>query len=393
MKNTIGWPKRRVSGSGFRMYSCKWIPVSKSYLGIACLLCMVLFLPRIYGLDISDSANEPGVSAAYELRIHGQAEKAEAMLLEQLKQDSTDALVYFELARTRHHMFLGGTQFSSDEWGKVMYDLHQAVKFAPENEIYAFYYAYSRFFNAFISMMREQTDAGEQLAVACDAFRAVLTLNPDCQAARLYLVDIYGLLPAEMGGDREKAGMYAAEVNKLDKLYGAMANDRLLADSVDKVAYWQHVGQETGMNAQVLEELGRAYLLKSDTENGTKFFMDAVKADNTRRYLYMNLARYHIMSTQQDPAAKAAHLASATELVNNYMQSVPELNPALKAYAYGILALINMINGDNTGSEENKTRATTLDPYYSKATGIAPESLYCPPDEVKIRYSSFFMPF
>lgn len=359
----------------------------------SCLLFVAFFLPRIYGIDIQDKAYESKVFEAYELRIHGQAENAEAILVDILKQDSSNALAYFELARTKIHMFLGGTQFSSEEWKKVMHALRQAVRYAPDNEIYTFYYAYSCFFNAFISMMRQQTDASENVAQACEAFKAVLTLHPDCFVAMLYLIDMYGLLPEEMGGNKERAMILAEEANKMDKLYGAMANERLLPNSADKVAYWQNVEKDTGMNAQVLEELGRAYLLRSDTENGTKYFMEAIQKDNANKYLYMHLVRYHILSTQQSPDAKTVHLESALELVNTYLQSTPDLIQPLKAYAYGIISLIKMISGDNSGSEEYRQLATAQDPYYSKAMGMPPEMLYCRPDEVRIRYSSFFMPF
>jgi tetratricopeptide (TPR) repeat protein len=357
------------------------------------LLFIAFFLPRIYAIDMPGKTDESKVFEAYELRINGQADKAETMLLELLKQDSTDALAYFELARTKHHMFMGGTEFSQEAWKEVMYALQQAVQNDPNNKVFAFYYGYSCFFNAFISMMRQQTDASENVAKACEVFKSVLTLNPNCYEAMLYLIDLYGSLPVEMGGDKEKAGIFASQANKMNKLYGAMANDRLLPDSVDKVIYWQKIGKETGMNAQVLEELGRAYLLKSDTENGTKYFMEAIQKDNDRQHLYMHLVRYHILAIQQNPDTKAVHLVKATELVNSFMQSTPELVLPLKAYAYGILALINMINEDNNSSDEYKKLAEAQDPFYSKAMGMPPGMLYCRPDAVEIQYSSFFLPF
>jgi tetratricopeptide (TPR) repeat protein len=334
-----------------------------------------------------------GVSEAYELRINGKADKAELLLQDILKSDTTNSLAYFELARTKHHMFLGGTQFSSEEWGKVMSNLQQAVRYAPDNEIFAYYYAYSGFLNAFISMMREQPDVAEKIAQTCDAFQAVLSLNPDCHAATLYLVDIYASLPEEMGGNRDKAGSIATELTKKDKVLGALASSKLLPETDDKIAYWQNVAGEAGMNAQVMEELGRAYLLKNDTENGIKYFQDAMQADHAKKYLSMNLMRYYMMSTAQNADKKDEYLAEAEKLVNTYINSDPQPVPSLKAYGYGILALLKMIGQDENGQKEYQDKASSIDPFYSRATGMAPDMLYCRPDAVKIQYSSFFMPF
>lgn len=357
-------------------------------------MMVIIFLRSLlYSNDAVFNGDKARVMEAYELRISGKADKAEELLYELLKNDSTDALAYFELARTKHHEFLGGTQFSSEEWEKVVHSMQQAVRYAPDNDVFAFYYAYSCFFNAFISMMRQNPDASEKVALTCDAFKAVLKLNPDCHEAQLYMIDIYSSLPEEMGGNKEKARSIAEDLNKRDALYGAIASARLLPDTSDFVLYWQNIAKGSDSNVQVMEELGRAYLLKSDTENGTKYFLDAINADITRRYLYMHLVRYHILSSQQNPDAKAMHLEEAVKLANSYLLSSPELTPPLKAYANGILALIKMIGGDETISNEYLEKAASIDPYYSRAMGMPPAMLYCRPDEVKIQYSSFFMPF
>ena len=350
-------------------------------------------MPSLCSCEEKDNGNKSSVLQAYELRISGKADKAEELLNELLKTDSTDAAAYFELARTKHHMFLGKDQLALEEWKDVVFSLQQSVRFAPKNEIYAFYYAYACFFNAYISMMMEKPDAGENIASAIDAFQSVLKLDPDCHEAQLYLVDIYAYLPENMGGNREKAGIEASALKNNDKIWGAMADARLMPDNADFVSYWQNVAKEAGNDVQVSEELGRAYLLQSDTENGTKYFLEAIHADITKRYLYMNLVRYHVMLSQQNPDLKPAHLEEAERLVNLYLQSVPALVAPVKAYAYGALGMIRMFGGDNSGSNEYKQMAASTDPYYSRGSGNPSEMLYSRPDEVKIHYSSFLMPF
>jgi hypothetical protein len=361
-----------------------------------CLGCIMLFFFSIPWLCCNEgmiTAKATRVMEAYELRINGEAEKASELLHEILLTDSTDALAYFELARTKHHLFLGSNKFSPEEWNEVLSSLQQATRYAPDNEFYAFYYAYACFFKAFISMMIQNTDVNQNVAQTCDAFNIVLQINPDCYPAMLYLVDIYGSLSENMGGDKEKAGNLASELNKKSRLFGAIAYAKLLPDTADHLLYWQNVAKEISINAQLLEELGRAYLLKSDTDNGTKYFLEAIDSDITQRYLYMHLVRYHILSVQQNPDAKAKHMEEAEKLVNIYLQSDPDLTPPLKAYANGILALIKMIDGDNNSSNEYNEIAKSIDPFYSRGMGMPPAMLYCRPDEVKIQYSSFFMPF
>jgi tetratricopeptide (TPR) repeat protein len=360
----------------------------KTWLG--CMMAMMFFGFSGYGLDAKFSDPGTAVLEAYEMRINGNAEKAEAMLSELIKNDSTDALACFELARTKQHLFLGGKEIP---WADVVRLSKRAAVNDPGNEVYAFYYAYTSYFNALVSMMQQSPDVPEKITHACDAFRSVLELDPDCHEARLYLTDIYGMLPEEMGGNKEKAMDCVNEMNDRNMLFGAMASARLLPDTANQVIYWQKVGKEAGMNATVLEELGRAYLMKSDTENGTKYFVEAILADKSRRYLYMRLARYHLMGSQQDPGNKDMHLEKAMQMVNNYLISVPALIPPQVAYANGFMSLIRMLAGDDKGRNEYQELAASLDPFYSRATGMPSEMLYCRPGEVKIQYESFFNPF
>jgi tetratricopeptide (TPR) repeat protein len=359
---------------------------------------MAYMIPCILMVSVSASLSagevmEPAIFNAYQLRVNGKADQAEELLRQYIKTDTTDAIAWFELARTRHHILLGKGPFSPGDWKEVLNYSKKSVRFAPENEVFAYYYAYCCLLDAFISMMQGQQDAKDKATVACASFQSVLELNPRCYAAKLYLIDVYGMVPEEMGGDKTRAVAIAEGMKSQESTYYAMAQARLLPDTTNLVLYWQKVAKDAGMNAQVMEELGRAFLLKSDSENGEKYFMDAIQSDPSKKYLIMNLVRYHAMMAQQDQANKEAHLKSATDLVNNYLQSDPELIPPLKAYAYNALSMISMFKGDQAAQEKYGEMAASLDPYCSKASGMPPDMLYSPPDKVKIQYSSFFMPF
>jgi tetratricopeptide (TPR) repeat protein len=361
--------------------------------GFGFTLLVLLNVTNVLGKEGVLLKTDAAIQKAYDLRMSGKADQAAVALEQLLKSDSTNSMAYFELARTRYHLFLGGTQLTSEAWSRVMGSFQQAVKYAPANATYAFYYAYSRFLDAFISMMSQQPDVTDKINLACEAFDAVVKVDPKCYQALLYEMDIYGMLPPEMGGNREKANSLAEDIGKKDKIFGALANARLQPENADLVAFWQGVEQNTPMGVQGIEEMGRAYLLKSDSENGTKYFLEAIKQDPARRSLYMNLARFHLMSTQQDQANKETHLQEAEKLVNLFLTSQPALPAPFVAYGNGFLSLIRMVGGDQAGSDSYKGKAEAIDPFYSRATGMPAEMIYCRPEDVKIQYSSFFMPF
>jgi tetratricopeptide (TPR) repeat protein len=335
----------------------------------------------------------PLVMQAYQLRMNGKADKAEEMLRTYLAKDTTDALAYFELSRTRQQL-LGGLDrmFTENELKEVMDLSAKAVRLDPKNEVFAFYYAICSLLDGFVSMMTGQ-DAKDKVTRTCGLFQNVLEINPGCYPAKLYLMDLYGLLPPEMGGDREKAMAITDGMKSQDKTCYAMAQVRLMPDTANPVDFWKTAAAQIGMNNRVQEELGRAYLLRQDSENGEKNYLEVIKADPSKIYLTMNLARYYAMMAQQNPANRDNCLTKADEMVNTYLQSVPEPVLTLKAHAYQIQAMISSFRGDQAAVAKYSELATTTDPYCSRASGMPPDILYFPPDNIKINYISFFMPF
>jgi hypothetical protein len=343
--------------------------------------------------QVTKSQTKTKAVEAYELRMAGKADQAEQLLTDWLKVDSTDALANFELARTAHHIFLGSRDMSPEAWTKVVNASSKAALLAPNNVSFSFYAAYARLFDAFISMMTGAQDAGQKTKVACDAFGKVLELDPKCSPARLYLVDVYAMLPPEMGGDRNKAGQVADELMAYDPVCGTVAKTRLLPDTTDFVTYWQAYQKEHGSTARISEEIGRAFLIKSDGAKGEAYYREAIKADPGEKWLTWNLVRFHLMSTQQDPAQKDAHLQTASALVQEMLDGSPALCNPMKAYGYGTLALLKQVGGDNAAAETLRNKAKETDGFYSGATGAPSEMLFFQPDKVKVIYSSFFLPF
>ena len=364
----------------------KKLPQKIGVYSLLCILAVLICAPVSAG-----ERNDSYITEAYRLRMNGKSDQAETLLIQNLKSDSLNALAWFELARTKHHIFLSKPGLSQEEWNDIKGFAEKSARLDPTNEAFAFYNSYCRLLDAFISMMQGQQNVNTKVNETCDAFQSLLKINPDCYPAMLYQVDLFGSLPEEMGGDRHRAELIAGEMKS--KTFGAMAKARLLADTADLVAYWQKVEKETGMDPQVMEELGRAFLFKNNDEQGNKYYMDALKADTSKRYLLMNLARYFVMRSQQDQTNRDKYLNTATELVNSYIQSDPDLLPPLKAHAYAILAMIGSISNDQNSMNKNLELANGIDPFCSKASGMPSDILYYPPGKVKILYTSLFFPF
>ncbi len=108
--------------------------------------------------------------------------------------------------------------------------------------------------------MQDQPDTKERIARLSAAYESVLKIKPDYPQAMLYLVEIYGILPADKGGDTVKARKYTMQLEKVDAIYGAKARSVLLGEEGNTTGYWEEVLKHHAGNADVLEELGKAYL-------------------------------------------------------------------------------------------------------------------------------------
>ena len=107
--------------------------------------------------------------------------------------------------------------------------------------------------------------------------RSALKLKPDYRQAMLYLVEIYGTLPEDKGGDKSKAEQYAKKLEGMDEVYGAKARWILLPEGTNRVDYWQKVMKNHEGNTDVLEEMGKAYLGADDVNDAVLCFEKAIK--------------------------------------------------------------------------------------------------------------------
>jgi tetratricopeptide (TPR) repeat protein len=330
------------------------------------------------------------VLKAYDLRMNGKVDEAKALLETILAKDSTDAMANYEMARLKHYMLIGGGGMKIDD---ILTSINKAVKYEPENVTYAYYKAIASFLNAFMAMQTGQGDVKNYIAETCARFEKVLSLKPDYYEASLYLVEIYGMLPKDMGGDSAKAVVYADKLGKMNSYFGAKAKAALSPEGTDLVKFWEEQLAKDQKNPDLLMETGRACIYNDDLANAEKYFDEAIKSDPSKNILILDLARYHVMMVMQNKDLAATELPLAKKFIEKYLKTTPEPIVPLEAYALGLLTRIEMFMGNQAEAEKIMNEAKSLDPYFSRASGVPTLLLFDAPDQITHHYFSFFSPF
>jgi len=330
--------------------------------------------------------NEKAVLAAYQLRIDGKVDAAKEQLELILSEDSTNALAHFEMARTLNYMNMLGSEEADRH-------LSKALELDPNNVIYAYYNAGNCFLKAYIALQRGGDNATEIVEKSCEEFIHVLELEPDYPEALMYLVEFYGMLPPDLGGDKAKAEKYTQQLEKMDKFYGAKARLVLMPEGTDMAEYWEKFISENGESCKALKELGVACIFNDDITGAKKHFEKAMNLDKSQNIRLLDLARYHQMKVMQNRDAAAEELPKSKVYIEQYLESTPAPIPPMQAYALGMLAKAEMFMGNQEDGQKLMKEAEVLDPYFSRAFGIPSLALFEPPTAINHHFSSFFSPF
>ncbi|MDX1283878.1 MAG: hypothetical protein R3182_02655 [Draconibacterium sp.] len=352
------------------------------------LLSTLFALLLMFTTSANSSENpfENDVLKAYELRVDGKVDEAKTLLENILKEDPANAMAHYELARTLNYIDLRGSKEA---------DLHlkKAIEYDSKNVIYAFYNARNSFLKAYIALQTGGDNAKELINNVCDEYLKVLEMKPDYPEALMYLVEIYGMLPEEIGGDKTKAEKYTQQLEKLDKFYGAKARLVMMPEGTDMAKYWNAYITNNGEDCKALKELGVACIFADDIEGAQNSFEKAIKLDNAHNIRILDLGRYHMMKVMQNRDLADEELPKSKKFVDQYLATTPEPIPPLKAYALGMLAKINMFSGNREEGQKMMEKAKAIDPYFSRAFGIPSLSIFESPTELNNHFSSFFSPF
>jgi tetratricopeptide (TPR) repeat protein len=363
--------------------------MKKSYL-ILFLLSLSTAFQVLASCSHGGIKSNEGVSEAFNLRMNGKSDQAKVVLESIISKDSTNAMAWYEMARLQHYMLTGGGNVSVEN---IVASIDKAVSLEPQNVIYAYYKGVASFLAAFFEMQKGNEQVKPMVQKACSDFEKVLKLKPDYYEAMLYLVEFYGMLPPDMGGDSIKAVAFADKLQEMNRYYGARAKAALLAENSDRVIYWTKILSEDSKNPDLKAELGKAYLFRDDPENAEKYFEEVWKTDPSKNILILDLARYHIMKVMQNKDVAKDELPVAKELLQKYLKSSPDPVVPLKAYTMGLMVRVEMFLGNQSGAEKLMEETKALDPYFSRASGVPTLLLFDPPDQVSHHYFSFFSPF
>jgi tetratricopeptide (TPR) repeat protein len=375
--------------NGFQWFAVtKLSPKMKSFNGIQFLrtVVIIILLLNFTSVFSACSKNEKAVLEAYELRITGKVDAAKAQLENILKEDSTNAMAHFELARTLNYIDIRGSKEADQHLAK-------ALEYDPDNVTYAYYNAKNCFLKAYIALQTGGEGAKKMVENSCNEFVQVLELKNDYPEALMYLVEFYGDLPEELGGNKTKAEEYTRQLEEMDRFYGAKARLVMMPKGTNMVEYWEKYIHENGEDSKALKELGVASLFNDNVENAKKSFEKAIALDHSQNIRLLDLGRYHMMKAMQNRDAADVELPKSKKYVEQYLESTPEPIPPLKAYALGMMVKINMFSGNQEEGKKIMEEAKAIDPYFSRAFGIPSLALFEPPNIPDRHFQSYFIPY
>jgi tetratricopeptide (TPR) repeat protein len=336
-----------------------------------------------------ESTPQDTAEAAFELRMSGKTDEAKALLENIISKNPQDAAAHYELARTLFHIGLGKGREIFDYIDKAKNSIDKAVENDPGNVIYRYFAGRIGFIQAYISLQRDESSAAENVGKLSELYESVLEIKPDYHEARLFLVEIHGSLPENMGADSSRAEMYANQLEDTDPVLGAKARAILLGQNTDLVAYWKKIVDDNPGNSDALEELGRTCLRQGKAEEGIEHLEKVLIDDPGRNILLLDIARFHLMSGMGNTEMMNKNLPSIEEALDRYLATDP-IQP-LKAYAIGLKSRIKY-GSDKEEADRLSEEANKLDPYYSKAMGIPTPDLFVPLGEESHNHRYLFQP-
>jgi len=354
----------------------------------------VSFLIILTGVfSCTGQKTDDSVFAAYELRIGGHADSAQVLLQQITSENPGNAQAWYELCRTTQQLGMSNPRKIKESLDEALRCINKSVEIEPDNALYLSYKGKTETLHFYMGLQLGDENAASYLEKLEKTFNSVYQLDPSFTEDKLTLVEFFGGLPPEMGGNTEKAEKYAAELEASDVIAGAKARELLMPEDADYVAFWENIIEQNPGNADALQSLGRVYLFMEDIDSGKKYYQEAIDLDPSKNALYIDLGRYYMMGAMRDPTVLDSVAPMIEEQFMQYLNSKPEPIGPMKAWAYNTLAMINGRLGNQKDADKYKKVATELDPFCSFASGKPGQAIYCPPGVVVHDQGYYLSPF
>lgn len=329
------------------------------------------------------------VTQAYELRMDGHADSALLLLDEIILAEPDNAKAYYERARAGMHLMLAAGEPHIEP---IIADAAKASELDPESEIYAYFSARMKFLAVYLDIMQGKEEVKQKLDDAIAAFERVLELDPCCASVLVSLTEINAMLPPEMGGEPEKAVFYSNKLSTCNAIQGLRADALLLDEENGLLEFWLDEYEANEPNAIITEELGRAYLLAGDMENGKKYLEESISLNPEMNMILLDLGRAYAMTAMQSSDKEMAE--KAIETFQQYIELEPDAPAPVRAFAYGMMALSCVrILGDEERGNEYSEKKDALDPFCSRAFGSPGMELFVKPDVLSDNIGYYSRPF
>ncbi|WP_242118476.1 tetratricopeptide repeat protein [Aestuariivivens sediminicola] len=330
----------------------------------------------LYGQNPSDE-----IVRSYALRMDGRIEASINSLSKIIETDSTNAMAHFEMAR-------------AIEDQKKSYHIEKALLYEPDNLKYRFYKANLQMLEAYKAMKTNNMELiSKNLDQCTETLKGILAIQPDCKESLLFLIDIYGSLPEDMGGNMAMAETYLKTLESVDPFYAAQGQLILeLKDhNVDLVAYWKNYMTSGDDSNDALIKLGHAYLMNNNIEMAKETFNRVIKNDPEQTILLLDVARAHLYTAMRGGDNVDEALNKFKKHINLYLETALNKPRLIEAWCYGWLGMVEAKQGNGTAADKYVAKAEKLIPDYPRFTAIP--TIDQPPNKMFYRYKSYFSPF